>query len=333
MEENINIAEKLDGAPVGTMLWSPICGTCFLRSLSSYEDPMQSCIDVCDTCNATYSFDAFGKYTDEGECVLFPSKEMQKWSKFFKKGDIVEFKIDGVYVMAIFERWDSKRYTSFRARYLQTLEGQIVVGLEHRDTKVFCKVSEENAKSFIENIEKRFCGKLNRKTLEIEKQVLFEVKDGNLYTFKVDDVEGEITVVGLATAHGGTIVTFGYQYEIENKKFVADQVFDLNTMVHDELREATDKERNLFLCAKKDFQIRKGKEHQAANEQKKFKTFDKVLVRNNETEDWVPAFFLKDSDDEVGYTVFCINGEGRCDCQLCIRYKGNEQLAFSQFPF
>lgn len=81
-QNNINIAAILEGMPKGTKLYSPMCGLCFLDKAETCEDPTQATVEVFDAYNARYAFDNFGKYTDEGEVMLFPSKEMRDWQKF-----------------------------------------------------------------------------------------------------------------------------------------------------------------------------------------------------------------------------------------------------------
>lgn len=81
-QNNINIAAILKGMPKGTKLYSPMCGLCFLDKAETCEDPTQATVEVFDAYNARYAFDNFGKYTDEGEVMLFPSKEMRDWQKF-----------------------------------------------------------------------------------------------------------------------------------------------------------------------------------------------------------------------------------------------------------
>lgn len=56
-----------------------------------------------------------------------------------------------------------------------------------------------------------------------------------------------------------------------------------------------------------------------------FKPFDKVLVRNDDSDAWMPKFFSY-QDDSMYYSFHSINnGEYR----QCIPYEGNEHLAFT----
>lgn len=56
-----------------------------------------------------------------------------------------------------------------------------------------------------------------------------------------------------------------------------------------------------------------------------FKPFDKVLVRDDDSDAWMPKFFSY-QDDSMYYSFHSINnGEYR----QCIPYEGNEHLAFT----
>ena len=86
MNENLNLIEILKDAPKGTKLWSPICGDCILDKIDTRYTTVNYAI-YCLTVNdhSPVHFTANGKYTlcfDDGECVLFPSKENRDWSTF-----------------------------------------------------------------------------------------------------------------------------------------------------------------------------------------------------------------------------------------------------------
>lgn len=71
---------------------------------------------------------------------------------------------------------------------------------------------------------------------------------GNLYVFKEEDEDGELTIIGklIAKNESQDTLTFGNQYEIETENFVTDQAFDLRISTNKELREATEDEAILF---------------------------------------------------------------------------------------
>lgn len=69
-----NIAKILENAPIGTKLYSPICGECTLEEIDSSRN-----VVVCDKSESLLPFYSDGTYNDNGECLLWPSKEWQKW--------------------------------------------------------------------------------------------------------------------------------------------------------------------------------------------------------------------------------------------------------------
>lgn len=90
MEKKINIAELLKDCPIGTKLYSPLCGECIFEDIHSELKK----IIVSMSCGTTLAFLSNGRYfkTDDAECLLFPSKENRDWDKFqrpFKDGDVV----------------------------------------------------------------------------------------------------------------------------------------------------------------------------------------------------------------------------------------------------
>ena len=80
MNENLNLLEILKDAPKGTKLYSTIWGEMELISVESFW------IKCLSSKGVEWSFEPNGKLsassTEDGECVLFPSKEQRYWSKF-----------------------------------------------------------------------------------------------------------------------------------------------------------------------------------------------------------------------------------------------------------
>ena len=86
-----NISEILRNCPEGTRLYSPTFGYVTLDHTSlSYV-----CVNNAEGQTLTFMFD--GRYTEDGECSLFPSKECRDWSKgmwvqhLVKPGTVVYF--------------------------------------------------------------------------------------------------------------------------------------------------------------------------------------------------------------------------------------------------
>lgn len=72
----INIYEILKDCPYEFKLYSIIFGQCKLIAIG------EQYILVQDISGETWTLDQFGKLRNNGECVLFPSKEQLDWSKF-----------------------------------------------------------------------------------------------------------------------------------------------------------------------------------------------------------------------------------------------------------
>lgn len=328
-QKDIDIFEILKGEEYGTELYTPICGRVWYSGMANDKDSAKA-IWTEDKDGREHFFDKNGKIDKEGEVLLFPSKEMRDWSKFFKKGDVLVHRDDDIHV--IFEGFKDNRYTMFKSKHYLWKECFEDYSKEQSEmvTFTFRKVSDDEAKTYINTIEKFLGGKLNRETLEIEKPVKFEV--GKLYVFNEDDEDGELTIIGELTAKNESedTLTFGNQYEIENEKFVTDQTFDLRISVSKELREATENEVELF---NKHYAI--WKKEKEEREQPAFKTFDKVLVRCGRGFNWLPAFFVRDRGEDFAsrYNVLPLHSGKAADFTQCIPYEGHENFAFTDYDF
>lgn len=332
-QKDIDIYEILKGMPDGTPLYTPMCGNVEFTSVAADKEKMEAIWT--EDKNGEYSFDKHGKWMKGGEVLLFPSDKMRDWSKFFKKGDVLT--TDDGKKECIFDGWYNKNYTQARVKYWLDISNENNIKcLEENQpltSVMFKQEDKEKIECYINTIEEWYGGKkLNRETLEIEKpkkKPVFEL--GNLYVFNEEDEDGNVTVIGelIGKYESEDTLTFGNQYEIENEKFVTDQAFDLRISVHEELREATLGEAAVFQRAC--ILWEKSKEQPA------FKTFDKVLVRDSDTEEWEPAIFLRMSKEEekkeLPYQVFSLYYGFSYETAQCTPYEGNEYLAFTSDPF
>ena len=325
-QDEIDIYDILKDEEYGTELYTPICGKVWHSGMANDKDSAKA-IWTEDEAGREHFFDKNGKIYKEGEILLFPSKEMRDWSKFFKRGDVLVHRDDDIHV--IFEGFKDNRYTRFKGKHYLWKECFEDYNKEVSEmvTFTFRKVSDDEAKTYINTIEKFLGGKLNRETLEIEKPVKFEV--GKIYVFNKDDEDGELTIIGklIDKNESEDTLTFGNQYEIENEKFVTDQTFDLRISVNKELREATENEVELF---NEHYDIWK-----EAKEQPAFKTFDKVLVRCGKGFKWLPAFFVRDRGEDFAsrYNVLPLHSGKAADFTQCIPYEGHENFAFTDYDF
>lgn len=189
----------------------------------------------------------------------------------------------------------------------------------------FCQMARNNLDKAFKELEDNM-EQNNKQTMPC-----FEL--GNLYVFKEEDEDGELTIIGklIAKNESQDTLTFGNQYEIETENFVTDQAFDLRISTNKELREATEDEAILFQNA---FTLWKKSKKKNKN-QPSFKIFDKVLVRNSDEHKWRPAIFARTRIGESPYKynalLLCTGHVG--DFIQCIPYKGNEKMAFTTAPF
>lgn len=326
-QKDFDIYEILKGKTEGTSLYTPMCGKVEFRYLQGNKEAAEAIITNTNN-GAEYTFDKNGKYVEEGEVLLFPSDKMRDWSKFaWKKGDVLVNKDGDVHI--IFERFADDTYRSFVGKYYLWKENNDTEHFYKNErllTSDFQKAGKDDAQTYINTIEERLDGKLNRETLEIEKPA-FEI--GKLYVFNDQDEDGELTIIGklIGKNESEDTLSFGNQYEIENEKFVTDQAFDLRISVHEELREATEDEAITFKEACTLWKKSK--------EQSPFKPFDKVLVRNGERYKWQPAFFVRERGVDClwNYKVLLIHCGKVADFSDCIPFEGNEHLAFTSDPF
>lgn len=325
-QKDIDIYEILKDEEYGTELYTPICGRVWHSGMANDKDS-EKAIWTEDEAGREHFFDKNGKIDKEGEPLLFPSKEMRDWSKFFKKGDVLVSEDECVHI--IFEKFEDDAFTKFRGKHYLWNEcyNEEVFQME---TSVFEKASDDDAQTYINNINKCFCGKLNRETLEIEKPAKLTFEVGKLYVFNEDDEDGDLTIIGklIDKNESEDTLTFGNQYEIENEKFVTDQTFDLRISVNKELREATENEVELF---NKHYAI--WKKEKEEREQPAFKTFDKVLVRLGKEFKWLPALFIRDRGESFTsrYNVLPIHSGKPADFTSCIPFEGHENIAFTDY--
>lgn len=328
-QKDIDIYEILKDKEYGTELYTPKCGRVWFSGMANDKDSAKA-IWTEDEAGREHFFDKNGKIYKEGEILLFPSKEMRDWSKFFKKGDVLVHRDDDIHV--IFEGFKDNRYTRFKSKHYLWKECFEDYSKEQSEmvTFTFRKVSDDEAKTYINTIEKFLGGKLNRETLEIEKPAKLKFEIGKFYVFNEDDEDGELTIIGklIDKNESEDTLTFGDQYEIENQKFVTDQTFDLRISVSKELREATDGEVLMFQKARTLWEKEK---EQAAKGQAVFEPFDKVLVRNGK--EWLPAFFIRDRGENFTnrYNVLPLHRGKPADFTTCISYEENENIVFTDY--
>ena len=306
MEEKINIAEILNDKKNGLRLYSPIFGECAFCCVRK---------DTNDICVKKHNgvkefFDSKGFYYNTGEVMLFPSKEMRDWRKFaWKKGDLL---INSCGFQCIFNEWESDDYTKFNGFYSNSRDGYEDVS--NAETAKFVKLDNNVAYEYVREIERKLGGILNLETLEIEKAQP-EFKDGDI-----------VCISGMG------YLAYGIVKSINNssKKLEYYVLNDMSTLKFEDWLSFEDKQIQPITETQQiilfDALARENKDWDSDKKaivdlkpKVELKPFDKVLVRDFESQAWqVSLFSYKDSD-----SYYCCNG---CSWNQCIPYIGNESL-------
>lgn len=324
MKEKINIAKILKDKPRGTKLYSSACGKCELKEaddkifkVSFYSSKSGFMI------GGEGTFDKNGNLYDDGECIVFPSKEMRDWSKFaWKRGDVL---ISDCGFVCIFKEWASDDYTRFNGCYFD--------GMPNAETAKYSKLDNNTAYGYIREIENRCGGKLNIETLEIEKQT--EFKDGDVvvtdavhslcYSKCIFILKGDFNT-------GESCANSYIFYNINNNDFCFDV---LDTEIRDRNIHLATEEEKLILF---DALAKKGKAWDAKKKQVvdlktkcEFKPMDLCLMKyigqyNNRGWELCQYAYTEhrvSSSGEQRDFYHAIGGEIYAEC---IPYKGNEHL-------
>lgn len=183
METEINIVEILKDKPANTKLYSPLFSKVFFSHVSGGYIAVEHH-------GGTSLFLSSGRFYDYdgSEPLLFPSKEMRDWNKFaWQKGDIL---VNENNAHIIFEKFTDDTYTTFIGRhYLNKNYKNYVPGRYTCVTQHFHIEESNAAQIYIYNIEEKIGGKLDLKTLEIEKpKCEFKTFDKVLGRNEKDDV-------------------------------------------------------------------------------------------------------------------------------------------------
>lgn len=180
-QKDIDIYDILKNEEYGTELYTPICGRVWHSGMANDKDSAKA-IWTEDESGREHFFDKNGKVDKEGEPLLFPSKEIRDWNKFFKKGDVLEHVDGNAHGVCIFDSFeDGLTKLHFSGIYTLTKD---VFSKYYQSFRTADWVKAENPGDYIELIEERLGGKLNLETLEIEKS---EFKDGDVLFVKCND--------------------------------------------------------------------------------------------------------------------------------------------------
>lgn len=299
----MNIAEILKYCPEGTKLYSTVFGKVELYKV--YKGKIAIKIP--------YILPLFldGKYRKDGECVLFPSKDQRDWKKFrlpVKRGDIM-----------MIPNTDHAFITT--GRFTDNGSIRFVCGID-ADNKLFINPSNAGCTSEFyipasEEAKKKLFDKMaeagykwNADTLELE-EIEPKFKEGDILVDKYNRLTLCTKIINekiqtCADLYYKTLIP--YQPTLYNKPISS-------------LRLATEEERNTFYSAL----VREGYKYDKEQHKlikQEFKPFDKVLVRNNAGQKWLPTIFLRVINDST-FKYLCLSS---LTYEYCIPYEGNEYL-------
>ena len=321
METKINIAAILKDKPQGTKLYD------WLHNIDVELDTISTtdtetvvwCTNETNnntTCHRGYSEFGTERGYPDGLQILFPSKEMRDWAKFsWKKGDVLVSKHGTKEV--IFDGFDDDYYVTFKGKHaLETIEGESEYKGESDDgynyfyTENYYLESEDAAQIYINTLEKKLGGKLNRETLEIEKQ----------YEFK----DGDIVVYGKSVAICRKFYKHTLSFYVSLNEMVG-LLFADEVESSEEYRFATEEEKQqIFDALEKEGKAWDAEKKQIVDLKPKVELnpFDNVLVRHQKTEEWRANIFSHTDKTDEYLDYVCVNGRW----EFCIPYEGNESL-------
>lgn len=320
METEINIVEILKDKPQGTKLYSSACGKCKLEEVDDKSFKISFYSSKFGFMNGGEGYlDKNGKLYDDGECVVFPSKEMRDWSKFqWKKGDVLVSNDGGTEV--IFDKWYDDTYTNFYSKHYLNSEDENNIKYNEAflcTTERYSLEDKDTAQTYINTIEKRLGGKLNLDTLEIEKTQP-EFKDGDI-----------VCISGMG------YLTYGIVKSIDNssKKLEYYVLNDMSTLNFEDWLSFEDKQIQpitetqqiiLFDALAKDGKAWDAEKKQIVDLKPKIKLkpFDRVLCRDGVGKEWHIDLFESVLTDNSEYNYKCMVNVWK----ICIPYKGNEYL-------
>ena len=311
MENKINIAEILKDKPQGTKLYSSACGKCNLVSVDDKSFKISFYNSKFGFMNGGEGYlDKNGKLYDDGECIIFPSKEMRDWSKFaWKKGDVLVSNDGGTEV--IFDKWYDDTYTNFYSKHYLNSEDENNIKYNEAflcTTERYSLEDKDTAQTYINTIEKELSGKLNMETLEIEK-VQPEFKDGDIVALVVR----KCTHIAIFQSRQEAYIGF-HAVLCQNDELLLEEPFreDVGDI---ELRLATDSEKQqLFDALKKDGKAWDADKKAIVDLKPKWtpKPFDRVITRNAADDVWTANIFSHIDSHGEYVTIACVGGYTYC---------------------
>ena len=287
-QKDIDVYEILKDVPKGTEFYTSLCGNVGLAYLESNKEAGEAIWT--ENKEGEYSFNKNGRWMKGGEVTFFPSEQMRDWSKFFKKGDVLEYvgdkKLQGT---CTFEKYEDETKTRFFGRFVK--EKEVLNPNLSANFRTVDWVKKHDPTGYIRFVEERLGGKLNRETLEIEKTQP-EFKDGDIVSLEIRYIDSEDVIVETYIVHGdynnGENLNFyaGYRDNITDKVIYNSFERPDETSVRKELlRYATEEEKKqLFSALEKEGKAWNSEKKQVVGLKPAFE-IGKLYVFNEQDED------------------------------------------------
>lgn len=258
--EKLNIAEILKDCPKGMKLYTTVWGEVeFIKVCDFGTITILPTSNPYNTSNTKILY-SNGRFTLNGECVLFPSKENRDWSKFhrpFEDGDILTNEKGSIFIYKgpmCYNKMLSDFYCGYRKA-----DGAFVPKLfkdRHFGDGSECRFATEKEKQQLFDAIEENGYKWNAETKTLEKLIDPKFKVGDRIKNRIVRTNNVYTVVG--------IKGLKYFVNMNNEK----HNYEIDFEVQDDWELAPNK-----------FDITT------------LKPFDKVLVRQSDTDYWKPAFW------------------------------------------
>lgn len=355
--EEINIADILRNEPAGTRLYSPVCGA---LEFVNVTDGVIWCREPGSSLTPhRISFTSYGKLVNrgewefEGECLLFPSKELRDWDIYcWRKGDVLESNDERNVV--VFDKFTQSDRSRFAAHFC-------IENAKAADRKYYRRVKNLPTKDYFNRhffalrmevlvqIERHFCVPINRYTYKLHPNfeqgdfVVMEVS----YTDSLD-VHKYVCIFDCYDLQHSRMHCFADLNTGESDTPCINQIHnlhDINDSVKNiTLRFANGTEKAMLVNAlhgegkRWDFKAkvivnekRQTADNEHEEESHKFEPFDKVLVKGpSENDTWFPNFFFEECKDSKEYRYATICGK----YTYCIPYNDKtKHLVGTTLPY
>lgn len=303
----MNIAKILKYCPKGTELYSTIWGKVELNEVINFGTIEIKVIDqiIC----TSFTLDYEGRYSHMGECILFPSKDQRDWKKFklpVKDGDIMMTVNKRAFITN--GKIDNDGCPCAYCGINSCHDFTIGTTTDGWTASFYIPVSEEAKKELFDKMAEAGY-KWNADTLELEK-IDPKFKAGDF----IKNKQGTIYLIS-------EVFNYDVMYIKAALPRASNLVIDLGTIQSfDDMSMATEEEKNKLLSAL----VREGYKYDKKQRKlvkQELKPFDRVLVRDKDTEFWKADIYL-------GYMKnnSCPYRCTKANYGRCIPYEGNEYL-------